>query len=694
MRRLTPLICFCLIITPFNASFASRLGFDQILVLNAEKSPKEIAAISHSLNLDLHLINSFMQCKDRRNPGDILLSFEDVLEWCDHLNAWNIIVESGWKHALILHHTFDMDQSIQKAMDEVWPFLNTSGDGWDIMYLGHCAEPKLHQVYSFLYKSVAPHCLHGYAVTAKAALRLFHYFEQGTMTRPLGMKVRELILKDEFRAFSAHPALIGTTVQTSHTGNVINSPYLLSFVRSLWHTRTGSPAEVASPVHGNRNRVYIKSIHGKMFCMRQGEIIATNDCDIDDLILTVIHREDPCALIKLASDTYLKATPDATLEKSYREGKYQRFSFEVRQDGRVSFRDQFGRFVCDVNGQLQPKYDCSTEHRWFVEKSGLFQDLEVVMKHNRKVSFANRHGYVSVRPEKGEAFVQNVCLDWELFEIVPHKELVNGKQVFCFKSKHNTYLRAPAGGEKIVSEDHCLGDEQFEIIPMNAEDVQELRGGDSKTKQHDSTPQTKVVPPPTTALNIQLMVKFIESFLRSHEIRSILDLGCSDWFLPEIAPRYHLESFICINQNVESSLKAFKKIEIPQMAIISGNIFQFDVADTFSDTLDLVFVDVDVEMTSRTSFYDLRRQLRQGRHALILRKFPSFKNNNDHHGQNKRNESPIEHYYDVGFRQIGVFLDEENGMLSLLHLDNTLPNRKNVCRLRSDEMLLPGFTEL
>ena len=118
-----------------------------------------------------------------------------------HLLLYDKIIKEKHDNTLILEDDATSDDLCYlKNLDK---FLI---DGYDILFLGHCAEPKgmvVKELYT-IHRSVWPRCLHAYVVSRTGARKLAAFFKRKKWNLPID----ELIPRAQLKSYSLFPTLI------------------------------------------------------------------------------------------------------------------------------------------------------------------------------------------------------------------------------------------------------------------------------------------------------------------------------------------------------------------------------------------------------------------------------------------------------------------------------------------------------
>ncbi|KAI9806597.1 MAG: hypothetical protein M1825_006054 [Sarcosagium campestre] len=143
----------------------ATLGFEKILVINLPERTDKRDAMTLSASLSGLKIDWISAVRGSTLPDVALpfgagrnegsgLSDGNIGSWRSHMNAVRSIVENGYSSALILEDDVDWDIRIKTQMaqfargvrfllpdpESTAPSESPYGDGWDLLWIGHCGE--------------------------------------------------------------------------------------------------------------------------------------------------------------------------------------------------------------------------------------------------------------------------------------------------------------------------------------------------------------------------------------------------------------------------------------------------------------------------------------------------------------------------------------------------------------------------
>ncbi|KAI8321665.1 hypothetical protein GQ54DRAFT_247735, partial [Martensiomyces pterosporus] len=97
------------------------------------------------------------------------LSPQDIVEWRTRYRIYRDMAECGYKSALILDDSVDMELNIKTIMREIHRHIPSE---WDMFFPGHCGafegiQPKPDRSFPSLRHANMPICLHAHAISRK-----------------------------------------------------------------------------------------------------------------------------------------------------------------------------------------------------------------------------------------------------------------------------------------------------------------------------------------------------------------------------------------------------------------------------------------------------------------------------------------------------------------------------------------------
>ncbi|CAG8772841.1 14754_t:CDS:1 [Racocetra fulgida] len=153
--------------------------------------------------------------------------------YLSHYEIFESIIKNDYESALIFEDDVDIELNITDIMTEVHHNLP---DDWDILYLGHCAERDSKYIETnltahVLHKSGFAQCLHGYAVTAKGAMKLIEKLNIDKPKNHVDIDIPNLVVTGEITSYSIHPQIVvqfkGVNDKSDISPGVIGETYPL-----------------------------------------------------------------------------------------------------------------------------------------------------------------------------------------------------------------------------------------------------------------------------------------------------------------------------------------------------------------------------------------------------------------------------------------------------------------------------------
>ncbi|CAG8611654.1 12063_t:CDS:1, partial [Racocetra fulgida] len=150
--------------------------------------------------------------------------------YLSHYLIYKEIIDKGYNSALILEDDVDFELNITAIMTDIHHDLPPS---WETLYIGSCFESMGEQVGKSssvhrLYKSVAPMCMHAYAVSYSGAQKLIELLDPVVPRGTVDYSLSVVIGEGKVSSYSVHPQPI---VQRKSVDNPSDIPksQLLSF---------------------------------------------------------------------------------------------------------------------------------------------------------------------------------------------------------------------------------------------------------------------------------------------------------------------------------------------------------------------------------------------------------------------------------------------------------------------------------
>ncbi|CAG8548015.1 10214_t:CDS:1, partial [Racocetra fulgida] len=211
------------------------LGFDHIYVIHLDYRTdrrERLDEISSYLGLDFDYFSAVSkndeQFLNRFGSGDMDLPQKAC--YLSHYLIYKEIIDKGYDSALILEDDVDFELNITAIMTDIHHDLPPS---WETLYIGSCFESMGEQVgkgssVHRLYKSVAPMCLHAYAVSYSGAQKLLELLDPEVPLGTVDYSLSEVVRYGKVSSYSVHPQPIVQWKSTDNPSDIPNSQ-LLSF---------------------------------------------------------------------------------------------------------------------------------------------------------------------------------------------------------------------------------------------------------------------------------------------------------------------------------------------------------------------------------------------------------------------------------------------------------------------------------
>ncbi|CAG8577034.1 22081_t:CDS:2 [Dentiscutata erythropus] len=168
--------------------------------------------MAYYLGLDFDYFSAISKNDEQilRKYGSADMSPSQKACYLSHYFIYKEIIDKGYNSALILEDDVDFELNITAIMADIHRDLPAS---WETLYIGHCFEPVGEQVgrsasVHRLYKSVAPMCMHAYAVSYSGVRKLIELLNpmipRGTVDFSLSVVVKD----EKVKSFDVHPPAI------------------------------------------------------------------------------------------------------------------------------------------------------------------------------------------------------------------------------------------------------------------------------------------------------------------------------------------------------------------------------------------------------------------------------------------------------------------------------------------------------
>ncbi|KAJ1731570.1 hypothetical protein LPJ61_002469 [Coemansia biformis] len=168
------------IIPSYGSAETAQLGFDHIYIIHQLGHPDNLVRMARVLQL-LRISAEFVPVLPPPPPPmnthsavPSVLSPESIAEWHTRYRIYRDMEAAGYRSALILDDSVDMELNIKTIMRAVHRHLPA---GWDMFFPGHCgafegSQPKPDPGFPSLRAANMPLCLHAHAVSRKGLLQL------------------------------------------------------------------------------------------------------------------------------------------------------------------------------------------------------------------------------------------------------------------------------------------------------------------------------------------------------------------------------------------------------------------------------------------------------------------------------------------------------------------------------------------
>ncbi|KAJ2378685.1 hypothetical protein IW150_000647 [Coemansia sp. RSA 2607] len=195
------------VVPSYGPAEKSQLGFDHIYIIHHLGHPETLARMANMLQL-LRISAEFvpvLPIPEHQLPSPMVQSIENMIEWHTRHRIYRDMLEAGYKSALILDDSVDMELNIKTVMRAVHQNMP---EGWDIFFPGHCGaferlQPKPSAGFPALRLANMPICLHAHAVSRKGAKRILANLRPSpTSSEVFNMAVMRLKERGVLQAYS------------------------------------------------------------------------------------------------------------------------------------------------------------------------------------------------------------------------------------------------------------------------------------------------------------------------------------------------------------------------------------------------------------------------------------------------------------------------------------------------------------
>ncbi|KAJ1644584.1 hypothetical protein LPJ64_003751 [Coemansia asiatica] len=164
------------VLPTYGSAEQAQLGFDHIYVVHRLGYPENLVRMAKILQM-LHITAEFvpvLPIPKTKIPSSMVQPLEHMQEWHTRHRIYRDMLEAGYKSALILDDSVDMELNIKTIMRAVHQSLPHN---WDMFFPGHCgafesSQPRPSDKLPSLRHANMPICLHAHAVSQKGAKRI------------------------------------------------------------------------------------------------------------------------------------------------------------------------------------------------------------------------------------------------------------------------------------------------------------------------------------------------------------------------------------------------------------------------------------------------------------------------------------------------------------------------------------------
>ncbi|KAJ2694664.1 hypothetical protein GGH99_000563 [Coemansia sp. RSA 1285] len=196
----------------------ARLGFDHVYVIHNLGHPDRLVRMARVLQL-LRITAEFVpviEPPQAQPPAESPLLptasnnmpslQKNIIGWHTHHRIYRDMAEQGYRSALILDDSVDMELNIKTIMRAIHRHMPAD---WDMLFPGHCGafegiqpRPNPDSLPSLRLANM-PICLHAHAVSRKGLLRLLHYLPQlPASNEAIGMAIMRLKEEGRLKMYS------------------------------------------------------------------------------------------------------------------------------------------------------------------------------------------------------------------------------------------------------------------------------------------------------------------------------------------------------------------------------------------------------------------------------------------------------------------------------------------------------------
>ncbi|CAG8717446.1 16336_t:CDS:1, partial [Racocetra fulgida] len=216
------------------------LGFDRIYVVHLDYRTdrrERLDKIASYHGLDFVYFSAFTKNDEQilKKYGSADMRPSQKACYLSHYFIYKLIIEEEYNNILILEDDADLELNITATMTDIHRDLPAS---WDLLYVGHCFESVGEEVGNSssvhkLYKSVAPMCTHGYAVSNLGARKLVKLLDPVIPRGTIDYSLTVVIKENNLSSYSVHPPVIAQWNAANNPSDIENSQrYSFSLLNS------------------------------------------------------------------------------------------------------------------------------------------------------------------------------------------------------------------------------------------------------------------------------------------------------------------------------------------------------------------------------------------------------------------------------------------------------------------------------
>ncbi|KAJ2660220.1 hypothetical protein IWW48_003052 [Coemansia sp. RSA 1200] len=205
------------VLPSYGSPETARLGFDHIYVIHNLGHPDRLVRMARVLQL-LRITAEFVPVVEPPQPpptesspspaasNNMSSLQKNIIEWHTRHRIYRDMAEQGYRSAMILDDSVDMELNIKTIMRAIHRHVPAD---WDMLFPGHCGafegiqpRPNPDSLPSLRLANM-PICLHAHAVSRKGLLRLLHYLPQlPASNEAIGMAIMRLKEEGRLKMYS------------------------------------------------------------------------------------------------------------------------------------------------------------------------------------------------------------------------------------------------------------------------------------------------------------------------------------------------------------------------------------------------------------------------------------------------------------------------------------------------------------